>query len=84
MPTRPPERKAPMEAKANDLCVAVVQAGAVPFDSEACVDKAVKLTGEAAAKGSKVVLFPEAFIGGYPKGLNYGLAVGALARFHLV
>jgi nitrilase len=56
--------------------VAVVQAGAVPFDTKACVDKAVGLIGEAAATGAQVVLFPEAFIGGYPKGLNYGVAVG--------
>jgi nitrilase len=56
---------------------AVVQASAVPFDSDACVEKAVRLTGEAAAKGAKVVVFPEAFIPGYPKGLNYGLVVGA-------
>jgi nitrilase len=57
--------------------VAVVQAGAVPFDTEACVDKAVRLIGKAAAAGAKVVLFPEAFIPGYPKGLNFGLVVGA-------
>ena len=57
--------------------VAVVQAGAVPFDADACVDKAVRLIGEAAATGAKVVLFPEAFIPGYPKGLNFGLVVGA-------
>jgi nitrilase len=44
--------------------VAVVQAAAVPFDTEACVDKAVRLIGEAAAKGAKVVLLPEAFIVG--------------------
>ena len=56
---------------------AVVQAGAVPFDSDACVDKAVRLIGEAAAAGAKIMLFPEAFIGGYPKGLSYGLVVGA-------
>jgi nitrilase len=57
--------------------VAVVQAGAVPFDTEACVDKAVRLIGEAAATGARVILFPEAFIVGYPKGINYGLVVGA-------
>jgi nitrilase len=57
--------------------VAVVQAGAVPFDTDACVDKAVRLVGEAAATGARVILFPEAFIVGYPKGLNYGLVVGA-------
>jgi predicted amidohydrolase len=37
--------------------VAVVQAGSVPFDSEACVDKAVRLIGEAAAaRGAFVVM----------------------------
>ena len=56
---------------------AVVQAGAVPFDPDACVEKAVRLVGEAAARGAKVVVFPEAFVPGYPKGLSYGLVVGA-------
>lgn len=63
--------------KETNVSVAVVQAGAVPFDSDACVEKAVRLIGEAAALGAKVILFPEAFIGGYPKGLNFGLVVGA-------
>jgi nitrilase len=57
--------------------VAVVQAGSVPFDADACVDKAVRLMGEAAAGGAKVIVFPEAFVTGYPKGLSYGLVVGA-------
>jgi nitrilase len=56
---------------------AVVQAGAIPFDAQACVEKAVRLMADAAATGAKVVVFPEAFIGGYPKGLSYGLVVGA-------
>ena len=56
---------------------AVVQAGAVPFDSEACVDKAIRLIAEASGLGAKVIVFPEAFIPGYPKGVNYGLVVGA-------
>ena len=66
-----------LHARETPVQVAVVQAGAVPFDTEACVDKAVRLIGEAAARGAKVILFPEAFIPGYPKGLNYGLVVGA-------
>ena len=65
------------EEKQTQVKVAVVQAGAVPFASEACVDKAVRLIGDAAAAGARVIVFPEAFIGGYPKGLNYGLVVGA-------
>jgi nitrilase len=66
-----------MNTKTAKVRVAVVQAGSVPFDTEACVDKAVRLTADAAATGAKVVLFPEAFIAGYPKGLSYGLVVGA-------
>ncbi|MGH7553783.1 MAG: nitrilase-related carbon-nitrogen hydrolase, partial [Longimicrobiales bacterium] len=42
--------------------VAVVQAGAVLFDTAACVDKAVRLIGEAAGTGARVIVFPEAFI----------------------
>ena len=57
--------------------VAVVQAGSVPFDPAACVQKAVRLTAEAAATGARVIVFPEAFVTGYPKGLDYGLVVGA-------
>ncbi len=65
------------DALSTSVRAAVVQASAVPFDSGACVDKAVHLIGEAAAQGARVIVFPEAFIGGYPKGLNYGLVVGA-------
>lgn len=65
------------QASATNVNVAVVQAGSVPFDAEACVDKALRLIGEAAATGAKVIVFPEAFITGYPKGLSYGLVVGA-------
>jgi nitrilase len=60
-------------AKETTVRVAVVQAGAVPFDTEACVDKAVRLIGKASTAGASVIVFPEAFIPGYPKGLNYGL-----------
>ena len=60
-----------------DVRVAVVQAASVPFDTPACVQKAIALIGDAASTGAKVIVFPEAFITGYPKGLNYGLVVGA-------
>ena len=63
--------------KEKAVHVAVVQAASIPFDAEACIDKAVRLIGEAAATGAKVIVFPEAFIVGDPKGLGYGLVVGA-------
>ncbi len=66
-----------MPASPTTVRAAVVQAAAVPFDSDACVDKAVDLIGRAAATGARVVVFPEAFIGGYPKGLSFGLVIGA-------
>jgi len=57
--------------------VAVVQASPVLFDREASVEKACRLTQEAAAQGAKLVLFPEAFIPAYPRGLSFGAVVGS-------
>jgi nitrilase len=66
-----------MQSETKSVRAAVVQASSIPFDSDACVEKAVRLTADAAAKGARVAVFPEAFIPGYPKGLSYGLVVGA-------
>jgi nitrilase len=60
--------------------VAVVQAASIPFDTPATIEKAVALVGDAARTEARVIVFPEAFVGGYPKGLNYGLVVGARDR----
>jgi len=56
--------------------VAVVQAGSVPFDRERTIDKAVALLAEAASGGARLVVFPEAFVPAYPKGLDFGARVG--------
>ena len=56
--------------------VAVVQAAAAPFDPGAAVDNVCARTAEAAADGARLVLFPEAYVGGYPWGLSFGTAVG--------
>ncbi|MFC1996731.1 carbon-nitrogen hydrolase family protein [Chloroflexota bacterium] len=57
--------------------VAVVQAAPVLFDREATVAKACKRIQEAADEGVEVVLFPEAFIPAYPRGLSFGMVVGS-------
>ncbi|KAH6774788.1 nitrilase 4 [Perilla frutescens var. frutescens] len=57
----------------------VVQAATVFYDTPATLDKAEKLVAEAAANGSQLVVFPEAFIGGYPRGSSFGVAVGILS-----
>jgi nitrilase len=56
--------------------VAVVQAASVPFDAQAAVDKAVDLIRECAESGAELAVFPEAFIGGYPKGSTFGSTIG--------
>jgi nitrilase len=56
--------------------VAVVQAASVPFDPAATVSKAEGLIAECAARGVELALFPEAFIGCYPKGIGFGAVVG--------
>lgn len=55
---------------------AVVQAASAPFDPLESARKAAALIGEAAAAGAKLIVFPEAFIGGYPKGAGFGTPVG--------
>lgn len=57
--------------------VAVVQAGSILGDTAATIKKLEKITAEAAAEGSKLVLFPEAFVGGYPRGEDFGAVVGS-------
>jgi len=32
--------------------------------------------GEAAGHGSQLVVFPEAFVGGYPRGSDFGVSIG--------
>jgi nitrilase len=55
---------------------AVVQAASVPFDRQAATAKAVDLIRECAQGGATLAVFPEAFIGGYPKGSTFGSAIG--------
>jgi nitrilase len=57
--------------------VAVVQAASALFDRTACIQKACDLIAEAGAKDAKLILFPEAFIPAYPRGLTFGTAVGS-------
>jgi nitrilase len=57
--------------------VAVVQAAPVLFDRLATVMKACQLIHEAAAQGAQLILFPEAFIPAYPRGLSFGMVVGS-------
>lgn len=56
--------------------VAVVQAGTYLFDLPRTVDRFVDLLRTAVDGGAELVVFPEAFLGGYPKGATFGATVG--------
>jgi nitrilase len=56
---------------------AVVQAAPILFDRQATLEKTQRLIEEAAAQGAQLLLFPEAFIPCYPRGLGFGTVVGS-------
>ncbi|KOV61503.1 nitrilase-related carbon-nitrogen hydrolase [Streptomyces sp. MMG1121] len=60
----------------NHVTAAVVQAGSRLFDTPGMLAKALELVADAARQGGEVVVLPEAFLGGYPKGLDFGVTVG--------
>src|SRR5215470_9189605 len=61
----------------NPFKVAVVQAASVAFDRERTLDKVHALASEAARGRARLVLFPEAFVSAYPRGLDFGAVVGS-------
>ncbi len=56
--------------------IAVVQAAGVLFDAAAGVEHFCAKLRSAATPGTQLVVFPENFIGGYPRGLQFGAVVG--------
>ncbi|KAF4396925.1 hypothetical protein CsatB_019341 [Cannabis sativa] len=59
--------------------VTVVQASTVFYDTPATLDKAERLVASSAAYGSQLVVFPEAFVGGYPHSVMFN----AMKESHL-
>lgn len=55
---------------------AVVQAGTTWLDTERTLQQLSDWTATAAREGARIVVFPEAFLGGYPKGHDFGVRVG--------
>jgi nitrilase len=69
---------------------AVVQMASMPNDPAATATLAAAKLREAASRGARLIVFPEALIGGYPKGASFGAPIGmrnpagraAFARYH--
>jgi len=61
----------------SHVVAAVVQAGSYLFDTARTLEAATDLVHSAVAQGAQLVVMPEAFLGGYPKGLDFGVRIGS-------
>src|SRR5690606_18547698 len=57
--------------------VGVAQVGSRLFDTPATMQRLRECVSEAHGLGVEFLVFPEAFLGGYPKGLDFGARVGS-------
>jgi nitrilase len=55
----------------------VIQTASVAFDPWKTIDRLKEYTHRAASEGAKLVVFPEAFVGGHAKGLGFGSVMGS-------
>ena len=60
-----------------EVKIGVVQHSPVFFDKDASLEKLARLTQENAKKGCELLVFPESFIPGYPRGFDFGATVGS-------
>lgn len=65
-----------MKLSNSILPVTVVQASSILFNVDETIDKFEELSIEASRQGAKLAVFPEAFLGGYPYGFDFGARIG--------
>ncbi len=56
--------------------VCLIQDSPVFFDKEKTLIKVEKLVSQYAKEGCQLIVFPESFIPGYPRGLSFGATIG--------
>jgi nitrilase len=57
--------------------VCLVQESPVFFDKEQTIQKVEQLTRKYAREGCRLIVFPESFIPGYPRGFTFGAKIGS-------
>ena len=65
-----------MSSKNSRIVASVVQAGSLLLDTPGTLAKLANLAAKARAAGAQLAVFPEAFVGGYPKGMQFGASLG--------
>ena len=58
------------------ITAAAIQVGSRLFDLEGTIEIFAERLLQAKTAGADIVVFPEAFLGGYPKGIDFGVKVG--------
>lgn len=66
-----------MQKTESKVRVAVVQAASIIMDLEGTLEKTIQLIKQAGKKNVNLIIFPEAFISAYPRGLSFGCVVGS-------
>lgn len=60
----------------STLKAAVVQAASLAFDTARTLEKLADLSNDCAKQKASLAVFPEAFVGGYPKGHSFNTVMG--------
>jgi nitrilase len=63
--------------KEHNVRVAVVQSAPILFDKESAFVSIASYAKQAQEQGVRMLVFPEVFISGYPRGLSFGTKVGS-------
>jgi len=61
----------------NDVKICLIQSSPILFDLEQTIEKTELLAEKAGKEKPDLMVFPEAFIPGYPRGLHFGTVVGS-------
>lgn len=61
----------------SKIQICAVQAAPVLFDRNATLERFEHWLNAAKKEGADLVVFPETFLGGYPKGVDFGVRVGS-------
>ena len=61
----------------NQSTIAIIQAAPCLFDQAGTLDRFAHWLTEAKKAAVDLIVFPETFLGGYPKGVDFGARVGS-------
>ncbi|MEP5611615.1 MAG: carbon-nitrogen hydrolase family protein [Cyclobacteriaceae bacterium] len=64
----------------NKIKVCVIQDSPIFFNKEKTLEKVAELTTRYAGEGCELIVFPETFVPGYPRGFHFGTKVGSRSQ----